>query len=207
MERRGFTLIELLVVIAIIGLLSSVVLTSLNQARSKTRDAKRIQDLKQLEKALELYAANNGGLYPAVVRNGNQYGITCWDCSSAHPYSDTGRLAELEPYLKQRPTDPSLATNPLSLPAETAYAAPLPGAFNREGYWYKVGPISNFTGENLRRSYKIFLVGTVENTSNIPPSLVYTDFTFDGIMGPSMAISSSNESAGWTRDTIVYVDE
>ena len=51
---RGFTLIELLVVIAIIGILSSVVLASLNTARQKGRDARRISDLKQLQLALEL---------------------------------------------------------------------------------------------------------------------------------------------------------
>lgn len=52
---RGFTLIELLVVIAIIGILSSVVLASLNSARVKGRDARRISDVKQLQLALELY--------------------------------------------------------------------------------------------------------------------------------------------------------
>ena len=52
---RGFTLIELLVVIAIIGLLSSVVLASLNGARVKGRDARRLADLKQLQVAMELY--------------------------------------------------------------------------------------------------------------------------------------------------------
>ena len=58
-ESRGFTLIELLVVVAIIGILSSIVLASLNSARQKGRDARRVSDLKQLQLALELsYDAN-----------------------------------------------------------------------------------------------------------------------------------------------------
>jgi type II secretion system protein G len=64
--NRGFTLIELLVVIAIIGILSSVVLASLNTARQKSRDAKRISDVKQLQLALEFYFDANGA-YPSVT--------------------------------------------------------------------------------------------------------------------------------------------
>ena len=62
-RTRGFTLIELLVVIAIIGMLSSVVLASLNTARAKARDARRVSDLKQMQLALELYYDSNGS-YP-----------------------------------------------------------------------------------------------------------------------------------------------
>lgn len=58
-RQQGFTLIELLVVIAIIGILSSVVLASLNSAREKSRDARRISDVKQLQLALELYFDSN----------------------------------------------------------------------------------------------------------------------------------------------------
>lgn len=62
-NKSGFTLIELLVVIAIIGVLASIVLASLNNARGKSRDARRITDVKQIQLALELYFdANNG--YP-----------------------------------------------------------------------------------------------------------------------------------------------
>lgn len=64
--RDGFTLIELLVVISIIGLLASVVLVSIQSARAKSRDAKRIGDMNQLAKALELYFNENNS-YPTVA--------------------------------------------------------------------------------------------------------------------------------------------
>jgi prepilin-type N-terminal cleavage/methylation domain-containing protein len=63
-SKGGFTLIELLVVIAIISLLSSVVFASLNSARAKARDAKRVSDLQQIRYALEL-------LYPTPSLSGS----------------------------------------------------------------------------------------------------------------------------------------
>lgn len=69
-QKRGFTLIELLVVIAIIGMLSSVVLSSLNNARKKARDARRLADFKQLQTALELYYSDNVA-YPEATTQAN----------------------------------------------------------------------------------------------------------------------------------------
>jgi prepilin-type N-terminal cleavage/methylation domain-containing protein len=62
-RERGFTLIELLVVIAIIGILASVVLASLNSARQKSRDARRISDVQQIKLGLELFF-DQAGTYP-----------------------------------------------------------------------------------------------------------------------------------------------
>ena len=68
-KQRGFTLIELLVVIAIIGLLSTLAVVALNNARQKSRDAKRVSDIKQIQTALELYY-NDANAYPATLAFG-----------------------------------------------------------------------------------------------------------------------------------------
>lgn len=76
-------------VIAIIGLLSSVVLASLNTARVKARDARRVSDGRQLELAIQLYRDANGA-YPS------------WS------YMDTANatfISAMAPYISA-PTDP-----------------------------------------------------------------------------------------------------
>ncbi|MEI7620805.1 MAG: prepilin-type N-terminal cleavage/methylation domain-containing protein [Candidatus Falkowbacteria bacterium] len=62
-KRSAFTLIELLVVIAIIGILATISVLALSNARAKSRDARRVGDMKQVQTALEMFF-NDNGRYP-----------------------------------------------------------------------------------------------------------------------------------------------
>ena len=75
MKRNGFTLIELLVVVAIIGILATIIIASLNSARSKARDAKRHQDIKTIQNALEVYYLEHGE-YPGSNGLGGPYNVS-----------------------------------------------------------------------------------------------------------------------------------
>ena len=72
--KRGFTLIELLVVIAIIGILSSVVLASLNTARGKGADSAIKSNLNNSRAQAELYYDNSGQSYTSVCTGANGIG-------------------------------------------------------------------------------------------------------------------------------------
>ncbi len=95
--KKGFTLLELLVVIAIIGVLAAIVMASLNSARVKSRDAKRVSDIRQIKVALDLYF-NDFGYYP--------------DCSGNDVCSSTGysgsiyNLSIVPNYIKNISSDP-----------------------------------------------------------------------------------------------------
>ena len=67
--KKGFTLIELLVVIAIIGILSTLAVVSLGNARQRARDTKRLADIRNIQTALELFYSQNNN-YPVFTTAG-----------------------------------------------------------------------------------------------------------------------------------------
>lgn len=64
-NSRGFTLIEVVIVLAIGALIILVVLNAISSAQRNQRDSTRRQEASQVAAALEQYASNNGGEYPA----------------------------------------------------------------------------------------------------------------------------------------------
>lgn len=103
MKHKGFTLIELLVVVAIVSLLASIVFTSLNSARSKGRDARRQEDVHQMQLALALYFNTNGS-YPSS--GGADQPSNSWSNSDNTNGNWVTLQTILATYLSKLPTDP-----------------------------------------------------------------------------------------------------
>ena len=100
-NNYAFTLIELLVVIAIIGILSGLIIVGMSNATNSANDAKRKANIETIRKALMMYQANNGGLYPT----GTNEALGCTINGGTTPCSVLA--SALGTLLPNPPTDPS----------------------------------------------------------------------------------------------------
>jgi prepilin-type N-terminal cleavage/methylation domain-containing protein len=112
-NNRGFTLIELLVVISIIGILSAVVLSSLNSARIKARDARRKADLQELAKAFSIYVISLGHIPISNECGGTRTGAVHGWCMNNTDSPNTwyiGDQMKALGYMSSSPGDPTAST-------------------------------------------------------------------------------------------------
>ncbi|HNW55668.1 MAG TPA: prepilin-type N-terminal cleavage/methylation domain-containing protein [bacterium] len=106
--KKGFTLIELLVVIAIIAMLSSLSVIALNSARAKSRDARRLSDIKQIKTALEMYYDQNLR-YPSAPDTTSNLGTTTSACLTANGWTTTNGCSGTI-FMQRVPADPQPST-------------------------------------------------------------------------------------------------
>jgi len=66
-KKRGFSLFELLIVISIIGILTAVVSVAYSGAQKKTRDTRRVEDMKLVQTAAEQSYSQNNYVYPSTT--------------------------------------------------------------------------------------------------------------------------------------------
>lgn len=110
-NKQGFTLIELLVVIAIIGILSSVVLASINTAREKAKEAKVKAQLGSIVNAMEMMLDDTGEWpghqNPYETNNGSNNEVADLSASSAGLSGTDGSYPNWNgPYIKSDFVDP-----------------------------------------------------------------------------------------------------
>jgi len=118
--KKSFTLIELLVVIAIIGVLAALVIPNLTQTRAKARDVRRIEDLRTLQNALELYYLDHN-VYPSGPIGSNSLDGFCLERSlnedGSCPSEKPDQFCNLiKPYLARLPKDPQFRWSDPSSP-------------------------------------------------------------------------------------------
>jgi prepilin-type N-terminal cleavage/methylation domain-containing protein len=84
-QHLGFTIVELLIVIVVIGILAAITIVAYNGIQTRTRDNVRISDLKNLQKIVELYKAENGS-YPLPTNGSLQWTGNCVTFGSVTNY-------------------------------------------------------------------------------------------------------------------------
>jgi len=64
---KGFTLVEILIVVVILGILAAIVVPQFTNAANEARQGNVETQTSTLENQIELYAAQNNGVYPTVA--------------------------------------------------------------------------------------------------------------------------------------------
>lgn len=182
----GFTLIELLVVISIIALLSSVVMSSLGDARKKADMTRSIQDIKSLMSANELYKAKYGNYVghegwvqlgyaaaPDIISGGggNYQGVPFLN-NNIQPLVDEGFIAAL-PSFNGWPNNTNTYTSYIYKPMINYYSS--------------TGITESFLCEGMDTAEYIFVIFSPDATDESIPKLMVKTYDSNGVLDPYLS--------------------
>src|SRR5262245_3177730 len=101
---NAFSLIELVIVVVIIGIIAAIAIPRLSRGSAGAADSALQGNLAVLRNAIDLYATEHGGTYPAVATFDTQ--LTQYTDQSGTPSPSKTTAAIYGPYLRKVPPLP-----------------------------------------------------------------------------------------------------
>lgn len=126
-RSRAFSLIELVIVIVILGVIGAIAIPRMSRGASGASESGAVSDLAILRSAIELYAAEHNGAFPALAKFENQ--LTLYSDIDGNTNATKTSTYMYGPYLRAVPTQkagPERGSNTVTGTQATAGA----------GWWY-----------------------------------------------------------------------
>lgn len=101
-KRRGFSLVELVIVVVIMGIIGAIAIPRMSRGASGAGESALLADLAALRNAIELYAAEHDGTYPAVLTITAQ--LTTYTDAAGDAQATADATHVYGPYLHSIPT-------------------------------------------------------------------------------------------------------
>jgi prepilin-type N-terminal cleavage/methylation domain-containing protein len=169
--RKGFSLVELVIVIVIIGIIAAIAIPRVSRGSKSAGESSLASNLSVLRNAVELYASEHNGLYPAAAADGsNAVGSTTALINQLTKFSnESGKTADakdttqnivLGPYLRKGIPPLPVGTNhgKATIKMDSTNSPPLVAVSSGEGwvYNYKTGDIIANADDNNEANDKTY---------------------------------------------------
>ena len=188
--KRGFTLVELLVTISMIAMLSTIVIATIAPAQAKARDSKRLQQVRQIDVATQMYMSEHNGNAPdlggcSALQTGNpsySQASACFAVSiaTADPQKSAWAsfASQIAPYMPNVPKELcSSCTSASSYPLGYNYVAPLALQYNCA---VANGGVCPTSASSINQTYQVY--AGLESQSN------FSAFSNNGITNSPVAV-------------------